>query len=110
MPEDHFGEDVAARYDESSAEMFESAIVEPAVDFLAALAGGRAALELGICSGRIAILLAASGVRVHGIELSTAMAARLRAKPGTETIGVTIGYFATAKVEGTFSVAYLVFK
>ena len=47
---------------------------------------------------------------VHGIELSRAMAARLQAKPGAEAVGVTIGDFATATVEGTFSVAYLVFN
>ena len=44
-----------------------------------------------------------AGVPVHGIELSKAMAARLRAKPGGEDIGVTIGDFATTTVEGTFS-------
>ena len=38
------------------------------------------------------------------------MAARLRAKPGGEDIGVTIGDFATTRVEGTFSLAYLVFN
>ena len=48
--------------------------------------------------------------RVHGIELSRAMAARLRAKPGGDEIGVTIGDFATTAVEGTFTLAYLVFN
>ena len=47
---------------------------------------------------------------MHGIELSKAMVARLRAKPGGEYIGVTIGDFATTTVEGTFSIAYLVFN
>jgi SAM-dependent methyltransferase len=47
---------------------------------------------------------------VHGIDLSEAMVARLRAKPGAEAIGVTIGDFATTRVEGTFSLAYLVFN
>ena len=110
MPEDHFGERVAARYDESSAEMFEPAAVDPVVDFLAALAGGGAALELGIGTGRIALPLTRRGVRVHGIDLSEAMVARLRAKSGGEEIGVTIGDFATTTVEGTFSLAYLVFN
>lgn len=105
-----FGERVAARYDESSAEMFDPAVVDPAVDLLAELAGGGRALELGIGTGRIALPLAQRGVRVHGIELSKAMAARLRAKPGGDAIGVTIGDFATTRVEGTFSVAYLVFN
>src|ERR687895_498273 len=110
MPEDHFGEPVAARYDESSADMFEPAVVDPVVDFLAGLAGDGAALELGIGTGRIALPLAQRGVPVHGIDLSNAMVARLRAKPGGEDIGVTIGDFATTAVDGTFSVAYLVFN
>jgi SAM-dependent methyltransferase len=108
---DYFGEEVAARYDASSAEMFEPAVVDPAVDFLAALAGGGRALELGIGTGRIALPLAARGVEVHGIELSEAMAARLRAKPGGEAIDVSLGDFATTRVAGGgFSVAYLVFN
>ena len=106
----HFGEPVAARYDESSADMFDPAVVEPVVDVLAGLAGTGRALELGIGTGRIALPLARRGVPVHGIELSEAMAARLRAKPGGEDVGVTIGDFATATVPGTFSVAYLVFN
>jgi SAM-dependent methyltransferase len=110
MPEDHFGEPVAARYDESSADMFEPAVVDPVVDFLADLAGRGAALELGIGTGRIALPLARRGVRVHGIDLSGAMVARLRAKPGAEQIAVTIGDFATTTVDGRFSVAYLVFN
>jgi SAM-dependent methyltransferase len=110
VPENHFGERVAARYDDSSAEMFRPEVVEPAVDFLAELAGDGAALELGIGTGRIALPLARRGVRVHGIDLSEAMVARLRAKPGAERIEVTIGDFATTTVEGRFSVAYLVFN
>lgn len=111
MHEDgYFGERVAARYDESSAEMFDPEVVEPAVAFLAELAGSGPALELGIGTGRIALPLARRGVSVHGIELSKAMAARLRAKPGGEEIDVTIGDFATTGVEGTFSLAYLVFN
>ena len=110
MPEDHFGERVAERYDESTAAQFDPVVVGPVVDFLAELAGGGAALELGIGTGRIALPLAERGVRVHGIDLSEAMVARLRAKPGAEGIGVTIGDFATARVDGTFSVAYVVFN
>ena len=110
MPENHFGEPVAQKYDESSAEMFAPAAVDPVVDFLAGLAGDGAALELGIGTGRIALPLAQRGVPVHGIDLSEAMVARLRAKPGAERIGVTVGDFATTTVEGSFSVAYLVFN
>jgi SAM-dependent methyltransferase len=106
----YFDEHVAARYDESAAEMFDSAVVDPVVDLLVELAGTGRALELGIGTGRIALPLAQRGVPVHGIELSKAMVARLRTKPGGEDIGVTIGDFATATVDGTFSVAYLVFN
>jgi len=110
MPEDYFGERVAARYDESSAEMFDPAVVDPIVDFLADLADDGAALELGIGTGRIALPLARRGIRVHGIDLSEAMVARLWAKPGAERIGVTIGDFVTTTVDGSFSVTYLVFN
>jgi SAM-dependent methyltransferase len=106
----YFDEPVAARYDESAAEMFDSTVVDPVVDFLAELAGAGSALELGIGTGRIALPLAQRGVRVHGIELSKAMSARLQAKPGAEDIGVTIGDFATTTVNETFSLAYLVFN
>ena len=106
----YFDERVAARYDESAGEMFDPAIVDPVIDFLVEIAGSGRALELGIGTGRIALPLAQRGVPVHGIELSNAMVARLRAKPGGEDIGVTIGDFATTTVDGTFSVAYLVFN
>src|SRR5262249_10897991 len=110
MAEDHFGSDVAPRYDEAVADMFAPDVVEPAVDFLAGLAGEGAALELGIGTGRIALPLAARGVRVHGIDLSEAMVAELRAKPGGENVGVTMGDFATTRVDGTFALVYLVFN
>jgi SAM-dependent methyltransferase len=106
----YFDEAVASTYDESSAEMFGPAVLDPAVDFLADLAGGGRALELGIGTGRVALPLAERGVSVHGIELSNAMAARLRDKPDGERIGVTIGDFATTRVEGSFRLVYLVFN
>ena len=106
MPENYFGEDVAERYDSGAAGM----AVEPVVDFLVERAGRGPALELGIGTGRIALPLSQRGVRVHGIDLSEEMVARLRAKPGAEEIAVTIGDFATTKVDGTFTLAYLVFN
>jgi SAM-dependent methyltransferase len=111
----YFGDRVAASYDDPSSEEFDPAVIERTVGVLAGLAGsglagsGRA-LELGIGTGRIALPLARRGVPVHGIDMSRAMVARLRAKPGGDTIGVTIGDFATTRAEGTFSVAYLVFN
>jgi SAM-dependent methyltransferase len=110
MPTNYFGERVAERYDKTSADMFDPAKVEPIVEFLAELASDGSALELGIGTGRIALPLAQRGIRVHGIDLSEAMVARLRAKPGADRIGVTVGDFATTTVAGRFSVAYLVFN
>ena len=109
-PEDYFGASVAPRYDDAHGEMFDPSVVDPAVDFLAELAGDGAALELGIGTGRIALPLAMRGVRVHGIELSRAMVEQLHAKPGSDALEVTIGDFATTTVDGVFSLAYLVFN
>ena len=106
----HFDERVASRYDDSSAAMFSSEVVEPAVNLLAELAGDGRALELGVGTGRIALPLAQRGVEVHGIDLSQAMVAKLREKPGGAEIPVAIGDFARTRVEGAFRLAYLVFN
>ena len=107
---DFFDDPVAARYDETSAAMFAPAVVEPAVDLLAELAGDGRALELGIGTGRIALPLAGRGVSVAGIDLSAAMVERLRAKPGGDAIEVAIGDFATTRVPGEFTLVLLVFN
>ena len=105
----YFGERVAATYDGTSG-VFGPGAVEVTAAVLAGLAGGGRALELGIGTGRIALPLARRGVDVDGIDLSRAMVARLRDKPGGETIPVAIGDFATTTVDGPFSLAYLVFN
>jgi len=108
VPKNYFDERIAKGYEAKWPESFEPAVVDPAVSFLADLAGSGAALELGIGTGRIALPLNQRGITVQGIELSPAMVAQLRAKPGTEDIAVTIGDFATARVDGSFKLAYLV--
>lgn len=108
MPTNHFGEAVARRYDTMYADQAEPGMVDPAIDFLVALANGGAALEFGVGTGRLALPLSRRGVRVHGIDLSPEMVARLEAKPGADDVGVTIGDFATTRVDGTFRLAYLV--
>lgn len=105
-----FDEAVAARYDDSVRDMFDPAEVGPAVKMLVGLAGDGPALEFGVGTGRIALPLADRGIPVHGIELSQAMVDRLRSKPGGDDIGVTLGDFATTRVEGSFSIVYLVFN
>jgi SAM-dependent methyltransferase len=110
VPEDHFGEDVAAQYDDNSRAMFDPGVLGPTVDVLAELAGDGAALEFAVGTGRVALPLAARGVPVSGIELSRAMTARLRAKDTGKTVNVTIGDMATTRVEGSFRLVYLVFN
>jgi hypothetical protein len=109
-PDGYFGQPVAASYDDPSDRMFRPEAIDPAVALLAELAGSGRALELAIGTGRIGLPLSQRGVPVHGIELSRAMVARLRGKPGSEAIGVTIGDMATTRVDGRFTVAYLVYN
>jgi SAM-dependent methyltransferase len=110
MRPNYFDEHVAASYDDPSDQMFAPAVIDPAVDFLAGLAGPGAALEFGIGTGRIALPLSQRGVRVHGIDLSDAMVAKLRDKPGGDAIEATIGDFGGTRVSGTFRLVYLVFN
>jgi SAM-dependent methyltransferase len=100
---DWFAGDVAARYDADTAHM----PVEPVLDFLEPLAGG-GALELAIGTGRIAVPLSARGVRVAGIDFSADMVAELRKK--SQSIPVAIGDMTTTRVDGTFSLVYIVFN
>jgi SAM-dependent methyltransferase len=108
--EGYFGERVAAVYDEHSGDMFDRAVVDPAVGTLAELAGDGGALEFAIGTGRIALPLAERGVRVAGIDNSDAMLARLREKPGAERIDAVAGDMAATRVDGEFALVYLVFN
>jgi hypothetical protein len=104
-----FPESVAVTYD-APGNANAPEVVTAAVDVLESLAGGGPVLELAIGTGRIAVPLAARGVRVCGIELSRAMAARIVSKPGGEAIDVTIGDMTSTRVPGEFSLVYLVFN
>src|SRR5262245_26650476 len=97
----------AAMSDEASDPMFVAERVDPVVDLLVGLAGDGRALEFGIGTGRIALPLSRRGVPVSGIDISQPAVDRLRQKSGSEDIEVTVGDFATARVEGTFRVVYL---
>jgi SAM-dependent methyltransferase len=107
---DYFAGPVAERYDATLGDRGDPAVVEATVDVLAELAGHGPALELGIGTGRVALPLARRGVPVHGIDLSPDMVAQLRAKPGGDEIPVAIGDFATTRVDGAFTLAYVVFN
>jgi cyclopropane fatty-acyl-phospholipid synthase-like methyltransferase len=104
-----YGEDTAEVYDaEPDAGQREE--TEASVSFLEQLAGGGPALELAIGTGRVALPLAARGVRVDGIDFSAPMVAKLRAKPGGDQLAVTIGNFADVPVQGSYRLIFLVFN
>ena len=100
-----FGEDVAEIYDDEPR-----GDEAEAVAFLEQLAGGRPALELAIGTGRIALPLAARDIRVDGIDISPAMVAKLRAKPGGDQLSVTMGDFAEVPLSGTYRLIYVVYN
>ena len=108
MPEDHFGEDVARRFDERYGYQADPAVVDPMVDFLAELAGTAPRSSSASAPGRIALPLARRGVRVHGIDLSEAMVARLRGEAGRGRDRRHDRRLRHDAGRGTFAVAYLV--
>jgi SAM-dependent methyltransferase len=108
VPENYFDEWIAQRYEILWPEIHEPSFVDPSVDLLAELAGPGPALELGIGTGRVALPLSRRGVRLHGIEISSAMVTRLKEQPGGADIPVTIGNFATTTVDETFTLVFLI--
>jgi SAM-dependent methyltransferase len=104
-----YGDRIAAVYDAWVAPAVESTTQTTAA-FLAELAGAGNALELGVGTGRVALPLAERGVAVHGIDVSEAMLARLRDKPGGADLPVTVGDFADVAVDGHFKLIYVVFN
>jgi 16S rRNA A1518/A1519 N6-dimethyltransferase RsmA/KsgA/DIM1 with predicted DNA glycosylase/AP lyase activity len=104
----YFDQHIAKSYGAKWPHLFDPSVVEPAVNFLADVAGEGPAIEFGIGTGRLALPLSQRGIRVAGIELSPAMVAEMRTRPGAEDIEVAVGDFATTKVDGAFRLAYLV--
>jgi SAM-dependent methyltransferase len=107
VAESGFDEWIAQRYEALWPELFDEALIAATVSILAGLADTGPALEFGVGTGRIALPLSRAGVDVHGIELSPAMVARLRAQPGGSAVRVTIGDFATVTVGEQFRLVYL---
>jgi hypothetical protein len=105
-PAASFGHDASLRYDADSVRGDE----DETVSFLAQLAGGRAALELAVGTGRVALPLTRAGVPVDGIELSQDMVDRMREKPDGPVVPVTVGDMSRAGTGRTYGVVYLVFN
>ncbi|MEV0616478.1 class I SAM-dependent methyltransferase [Nonomuraea sp. NPDC050404] len=110
LQEEIWNADVAAGYDTPGTGMFASEVLDPTVDRLAELAGGGAALEFAVGTGRVAVPLAARGVPVTGIELSPPMIDRLREKADEATIPVITGDMTTAVAPGRYTLVYLVYN
>lgn len=110
MPQNVFVGPIARRYDADLGEMADSGLLARTVDVLAELAGTGGALEFAIGTGRVALPLAATGVRVSGLEISEDMVAELRSKPGGADIPVTIGDMSATRTPGSFDLVYLVFN
>jgi SAM-dependent methyltransferase len=103
--EETYGQRIAGVYDEWFAGY------DPAsIETLKELAHGRRALELGIGTGRIALPLLEAVNEVHGIDASEAMVAKLRDKPGGDSIPVTMGNFSDVTVEGHYDLIYVLFN
>jgi SAM-dependent methyltransferase len=102
-----YGDRIARVYDELYEELFD---VAGTVSLLAELAGDGRALELAIGTGRVALPLRERGVEVTGIDISDAMVAKLRTKPGGADIPIVMGDFGDVEVAGHFDVVYLVFN
>lgn len=107
---DIWDEAAAASYDTPGTGMFAPDVLGPAVDRLAALAEGGAALEFAIGTGRVALPLRAQGVPVAGIEIAPAMLAKLRTKADEAAMPVVLGDMTTASVPGSYSLVFLAFN
>jgi SAM-dependent methyltransferase len=104
-PEASFGYEVSKRYDG-----YRRGDEEETVSFLARLAGGQDALEFAVGTGRIALPLTRAGVRVDGIELSPDMVDRMREKPDSDQVDVTIGDMSRVSTGRSYGLVYLVFN
>ncbi len=103
-----WGPELAEVYDVTLPASRRSPYLEATVDLLAELAAGGPALEFAVGTGRVALPLSERGIAVRGIELSPHMAEQLRAKPGADSVPVTVGDMTTTRLPGTFRLVYLV--
>jgi SAM-dependent methyltransferase len=110
MQDDGFFDGTVARTYDRDHGGTDPKLIEQTADTLAGLAGDGLALEFAIGTGRIALPLVKRGVKVKGIELSKAMVAELRKKESGSAIEVTIGDMISTRVEGSFSLVFLVFN
>lgn len=88
---DTYGESFADVYDDWYADVSD---IDATVATIARLAGDGPVLELGVGTGRLAIPLAAAGVRVVGVDASPSMLRLLADKPGADAVTVVLADMA----------------
>ena len=104
-----YGQHLAEAYDGMFLAAFQQDTAA-AVGFLADLAGGGPALELGVGTGRVALPLADTGVEVRGIDSSEHMLRILRGKPGGDALQVVHGTMSDFDLDSRFPLIYAVFN
>ncbi|GAB7045030.1 class I SAM-dependent methyltransferase [Catenuloplanes indicus] len=80
------------------------------VTFLRRHARPASVLELGVGTGRLALPLAAAGLRVVGVDNSPAMLDRLRAKPGADRVDARLGDMLHPPTAAAFGCVLIAFS
>ncbi|CAL9505369.1 Cypemycin N-terminal methyltransferase [Nocardiopsis dassonvillei] len=81
-----------------------SPLADQAAEFIAGLAPGGSVLELGVGTGRVALPMAARGLKVTGIDASEEMLRKLRENDPEGRITAVVGDFSEELPEGSFDV------
>ncbi|MCD4774621.1 MAG: class I SAM-dependent methyltransferase [Candidatus Aegiribacteria sp.] len=100
-----YGDRIADTYDN-----WYSSPEESSITLLSDLAYRGRTPELGIGTGRIALPLKEKGIDIHGIDASTSMVKKLRAKHHGRAIPFTLGDFSMVSVEGKYDLIFVVFN
>ena len=103
----------SATYGDRIAEVYDELFPEPdpaSIEVLSELAAGGPALELGVGSGRVALPLSRSGVRVVGVDASEAMLAKLKARDPGGDIELVSGSFADFELGEKFQLIFVAFS
>ena len=104
QPELSFSDEANARFHDTRGDETEC------VAFFASLAGAGPVLELAVGTGRIALPLANEGVRVDGIDFSTAMVDLLRSKPGGKDLNIEIANFKDVDINDQYSLIFIIWN
>jgi SAM-dependent methyltransferase len=100
-----YGDAIARHYDRLVSDRDPTS----AADFLASLAPGGSYLELGIGTGRVALVLHSRGCQVIGIDSSPEMLNELRSKAGNAILA-HLEDFSDFHLSQRFNVIYVVFN